>query len=57
MSLSNLSKIEVKNSSINSSCKSVSRFEEQKDMIKLLDNQLNVRNYFFTNIFFIKFIG
>ena len=52
MNLSNLSKIEVKNSSINSSCKSASRFEEQKDMIKLLDNQLNVRNIFL-RIFFL----
>ena len=42
MNLSNLSKIENKNNSINSSYKSISRYEEQKDMIDLLDNQLNV---------------
>lgn len=45
MNVSNLSKIEVKNSSINSSGKSLSRFEEQKDMIDLLDNQFSVNIY------------
>ena len=44
MSVSNLSKIEIKNTSIYSSSKSISRFEEQKDMIQLLDNQFNVNN-------------
>ena len=43
MNLSNLSKIESKNLSNNSSCKSLSRFEEQKNIVQLLDNQLNVR--------------
>lgn len=42
MSVSNLSKIEIRNISVNSSCKSISRFEEQKDMIQLLDSELNV---------------
>ena len=50
MSVSNLSKIEIKNSSVNSSCKSISRFEEQKEMIQLLDNKLNVSHKFFNNI-------
>ena len=49
MNLSNLSKIENKNNSINSSCKSLSRFEEQKDMIDLLDNQLNVNQIILFN--------
>jgi hypothetical protein len=50
MNLSNLSKIEIKNSSINSSYKSISRNEEQKEMLDLLDNELNV------NINFIIFL-
>ena len=53
MNVSNLSKIEIKNTSINSSCKSISRFEEQKDMIQLLDNQLNVKLIIFYNFFLI----
>ena len=51
MNLSNLSKIENKNNSINSSCKSISRFEEQKDMIDLLDNQLNVNQIILFNFY------
>jgi len=49
MNISNLSKIEIKNISVNSSCKSISRLDEQKDIIQLLDNQLNVNiiiNYY-----------
>jgi hypothetical protein len=41
MSVSNLSKIELRNASI-SSIKNISIYEEQKDMLQLLDNQLNV---------------
>ena len=51
---SNISKIEIKNTSINSSCKSVSRFEEQKEMLQLLDNKLNLDvNYLFFNKYLI----
>lgn len=50
MNLSNLSKIEIKNSSVDSSYKSISRNEEQKEMLDLLDNELNV------NINFIIFL-
>ena len=49
MNISNLSKIELKNLSVNSSCKSISRFEEQKDMIQLLDNQLKEKVNIFIN--------
>ena len=55
MNISNLSKIEVKNLSINSSCKSISRFEEQKDMIQLLDNQLKENVNIFINYNFFLF--
>ena len=54
MNVSNLSKIEIRNTSINSSCKSISRFEEQKDMIQLLDNQLNVKLINFYNFFYLQ---
>lgn len=50
MSVSNLSKIELKNASI-SSCKNISIFEEQKDMIQLLDNQLCVIHIYLFNFF------
>ena len=50
MNLSNLSKIEIKNSSVDSSYKSISRNDEQKEMLDLLDNELNV------NINFIIFL-
>ena len=55
MSISNLSKIEVKNLSVNSSCKSISRVEEQKDMIQLLDNQLKENVNIFINYNFFLF--
>ncbi len=47
MSVSNLSKIELKNASI-SSIKNISIFEEQKDMLQLLDNVIHIYlyNYF-----------
>lgn len=48
MSVSNLSKIELKNASI-SSIKNISIFEEQKDMLQLLDNQLNVIHIYLYN--------
>jgi len=48
MSVSNLSKIELKNASI-SSIKNISIFEEQKDMLQLLDNQLNVIHIYLFN--------
>ena len=51
MNLSNLSKIESKNISNNSSFRSLSRFEEQNNMIQLLDNQLNVRIKLFIFIY------
>ena len=51
MSVSNLSKIEIKNTSINSSFKSISRFEEQKDIVQLLDNQFNVNILFYNYSF------
>ena len=51
MSVSNLSKIELKNVSI-SSMKNISIFEEQKDMLQLLDNQLNVIHIFYIIILF-----
>lgn len=57
MNVSNLSKIEIRNTSINSSCKSISRFEEQKDMIQLLDNQLNVKLINFYNFFYYRIKG
>jgi hypothetical protein len=45
----NLSKIEFKNQSINSSFKSFSRGDDflQKDILQALNNQKNVRIYFF----------
>ena len=57
MSLSNLSKIERNNTSINSSGKSISRNEEQKEMIDLLENHINVINYIFYNFYFLLNIG
>jgi len=48
MSVSNLSKIELKNASI-SSIKNISIFEEQKDMLQLLDNQLKVIHIYLFN--------
>ena len=50
MSVSNLSKIELKNASI-SSIKNISIYEEQKDMLQLLDNQLNVIHIYLYNFF------
>ena len=50
MSVSNLSKIELKNASI-SSIKNISIFEEQKDILQLLDNQLNVIHIYLYNFF------
>ena len=45
----NLSKIEFKNQSINSSFKSFSRGDDflQKDLLQALNSQNNVRLYFF----------
>ena len=50
----NLSKIEFKNQSINSSFKSFSRGDDffQKDILQALNNQKNVRIYFFKLIIF-----
>ena len=53
MNLSNLSKIERNNSSINSSCKSISRNEEQKEMIDLLENKFKVIIYFCNYFYYI----
>ena len=48
----NLSKIEFKNQSINSSMRSLSRGEDfiQKDILQVLNGQTNVREYFNNNI-------
>ena len=48
----NLSKIEFKNQSINSSMRSLSRGEDfiQKDILQVLNGQTNVRKYFNNNI-------
>jgi hypothetical protein len=52
----NLSKIEFKNHSINSSLKSLSRGEDfiQKDILQVLNGQNNV-NIYFLFIFFLKY--
>ena len=52
----NLSKIEFKNQSINSSLKSFSRGDDflQKDILQALNNQSNVSLYFFKFKFFSK---
>ena len=41
MNVSNLSKIELRNASI-SSIKNISIYEEQKDMLQLLDNVIHI---------------
>ena len=48
----NLSKIEFKNQSINSSMRSLSRGEDfiQKDILQVLNGQTNVRKYFNNNM-------
>ena len=49
----NLSKIEFKNQSINSSMRSLSRGEDfiQKDILQVLNDQTNVRRYLFNIVY------